>query len=60
MSTSITIDLEVQCAACGKGLDVELIERRSPPYDNYIDVMPCPDCLKEKYKEGKAEGLEDV
>lgn len=45
-NVKLTCELEVFCEACGKVLEITQDRR------DKITIIPCPDCLDEKYKEG--------
>lgn len=49
-----TVDFEVFCGACGKGLQgaIETTSRRPTPF---LKVEPCETCLEREYERGQAE-----
>jgi len=47
------IELELVCAECGEGLDVEQKQNRD------LEVMPCESCIKDARNEGYDEGYSE-
>jgi len=56
----ITIDVEVYCATCGKGICHLAEDSTRSGRTPAITVEPCKDCMETEYERGRADGIDEA
>ena len=58
---SITVEFEVFCERCGRGLCATVTESNVKRYgtDKQYTLPPCVDCMKDTYDEGFEKGYDE-
>lgn len=54
----MSIVYEALCSECGKDLDFKVSLDTGD--DLCMKISPCEDCMKEKYEEGKTDGIAEA